>query len=123
MGDRWRSINLCSLLHLERSQMNKAYAVETLDSLLEYCTASRRVIPRDWQKLWKMLNNKSQKPSGGWEPAIPLILTAWHETTPIEKQVRFREHIQWAADQGQSDQIGEYLRSLPEDQWFHFSEL
>jgi hypothetical protein len=28
------------------------------------------------------------------EPSPPLILAAWHVTMPIEKQLRFKEHIQ-----------------------------
>jgi hypothetical protein len=96
---------------------------ETFNLLWAYCTANKRVIPRDWQRLYGMLADKKQKPSGGWEPPLPLILAAWHETVPIEKQVRFEEHVQWAADHNQLDEIGAYLRALPEEQWFHFGEL
>ncbi len=70
-----------------------------------------------------MLADKRQKPSGGWEPPLPLILAAWHETMPIAKQLRFKEHVQWAADHGQLDQLGAYLRALREDEWFHLGEL
>jgi hypothetical protein len=42
---------------------------------------------------------------------------------PIEKQLRFKEHIQWAQDNQQIAEIGLYLRSLPEEQWYHFGEL
>ena len=70
-----------------------------------------------------MLANKCQKASGGWEPPLPLILAAWDVTKPIEKQLRFKEHIQWAQDNGQTDEIGRYLRSLPEKEWYHFGEL
>ena len=42
---------------------------------------------------------------------------------PIEKQWRFKEHIQWAADHSQLDEVGAYLRALSEQQWFHFGEL
>ena len=103
--------------------MSTTHFEETFDTLLEYCTLNKRVIPRDWNKLWNMLNSKHRKQSGGWEPSLPLILAAWHETMPIEKQLRFKEHIQWAVDHDQLDQIGKYLRSLPEDQWFHYGEL
>lgn len=70
-----------------------------------------------------MLDNKFQKASGGWAPPLPLILAAWDVTMPIEKQLRFKEHIQWAQDNQQALEIGIYLRSLPEDQWYHFGEL
>jgi hypothetical protein len=96
---------------------------ETFNLLWAYCSANKRAIPREWQRLYEMLANKKQKPSGGWEPPLPLILAASHETMPIEKQLRFKEHIQWAADHNQLDEVGTYLRALPEEQWFHFGEL
>jgi len=42
---------------------------------------------------------------------------------PIEKQLRFKEHLEWAQQQGQLAQIGAFLLALPEDQWFHFGEV
>jgi hypothetical protein len=97
--------------------------LETFDTLWKYCLANNRVIPKDWSKLYEILINKRQKPSGGWEPSLPLILAAWNYTTPIEKQLRFKEHIQWANDNNQIEKIGSYLRSLPEEEWYHFGEL
>lgn len=97
--------------------------METFETLWEYCTANKRVIPKDWNKLYEMLKNKKRKQSGGWEPSLPLILAAWHTTMPIEKQLRFKEHIQWAFDNQQIEEIGNYLRSLSEEDWYHFGEL
>ena len=97
--------------------------METFETLWQYCTQNNRVIPRDWNKLYSMLKNKQQKSSGGWEPPLPLILAAWNFTIPIEKQLRFREHIQWAAKNGQIEEIGNYLRTLTEEEWYHFGEL
>lgn len=98
-------------------------ALETFESLWSYCTSGQRVVPRDWQQLYDMLANKRRKPSGGWTPSLPLILAAWDVTMPIEKQLRFKEHIEWARDNSQLNEIGRYLRSLPEAGWFHFGEL
>ena len=97
--------------------------METFETLWEYCSSNNRVIPKNWNKLYQMLVNKKQKSSGGWEPPLPLILAAWHETIPIQKQLRFREHIEWAFENQQIDEIGTYLRSLSEEQWYHFDEL
>lgn len=47
-------------------------SVETVESLWSYCTANQRVIPRDWNRLYNVLANKKQKPSGGREPSLPL---------------------------------------------------
>ena len=96
---------------------------ETFESLWGYCTANKRAIPRDWNKFYQLLANKRQKPSGGWEPSLPLILAASEETTSIEKHLRFKEHIEWARDHGQIVQIGKYLRSLDEADWYHFGDL
>jgi hypothetical protein len=99
--------------------------IETFDSLWAYCTAKKRLVPMppEWAELHDMLVNTRQKPSGGWEPPLPLILAAWNCTMPIEKQLRFREHIQWAFDQNQLDEVGAFLRALPEEKWVHFGEI
>jgi hypothetical protein len=97
--------------------------METFETLWKYCTANNRVIPRDWNKLYNLLKNKKQKPTGGWEPSLPLILAAWDITMPIEKQHRLKEHIQWAIDNNQNEEVGNYLRSLQEDDWYHFGDL
>lgn len=42
---------------------------------------------------------------------------------PIEKQLRFKEHLEWASAKGQLGEIGGFLRSLTEEQWCHFGEV
>ena len=96
---------------------------EDLDSLWSYCNQKGRVVPKDWNRFYKMLANTYQLPSGGWVPALPLILVAWHETDADQKQQRFREHLEWAGSQDQLGMIGAYLRSLHEAEWYHHSEL
>lgn len=80
-------------------------------------------MPREWNRLFEILKNKQQKPSGGWEPPLPLILAAWWDTIPAAKVLRFHEHLEWAGKNGQLDEIGEFLRSLTEEQWAHYGEL
>jgi hypothetical protein len=70
-----------------------------------------------------MLKNTCQKSSRGWEPPLPLILGAWHHSMPIEKQLRFKEHLQWAQAQDKLNEVGAFLRALPETQWCHFGEI
>jgi hypothetical protein len=98
---------------------------KTIDTLWDYCTANNRLVPMppQWSKLYDMLKNTRQKPSGGWEPPLPLILGAWHHSMPIEKQLRFKEHLAWAQSQDQLDQITSFLYSLTENQWCHFGEI
>jgi hypothetical protein len=52
-------------------------------------------LPKAWQQLWEMLPDK-RRAVDAWEPAVPLILAAWHETPAMLKMVRLAEHIQWA---------------------------
>ena len=96
---------------------------ETFDTLWNYCSSKNRAIPHTWKVLYEMLDGKRQNSSGRWEPPVPFILAAWYETTPLEKYLRFKDHIQWAADHNQLDEIEAHLRNLPEKDWYHFEEL
>ena len=97
----------------------------TFDDLWDYCTSNNRLVPMppQWSQLFGLLKNTRQKPSGGWIPSLPLILAAWHHSMPIEKQMRFKEHLQWSHSQGQLDEVAVFLRTLPENQWCHFGEV
>lgn len=73
------------------------------DVLWAECTANNRLVPMptQWNQLYGLLKNTRQKTSGGWEPPLPLILAAWHDTMPIDKQLRFKEHLEWAQQHDQ----------------------
>lgn len=94
------------------------------DALWADCTENDRVVPMppQWSQLYGLLKNTRQKASGGWEPPLPLTLAAWHHTTPVEKQLRFKEHLKWARQHDQLEPIGALLRALPEAQWCHAGE-
>ncbi len=95
----------------------------TLEITLAEAQKNNRVCPQPqpWQALYDLLPNKRRK-GGGWEPALPLILAAWWDTPSMMKALRFREHIEWAADQGCLDQVYAYLSGLNEEQWHHLDE-
>lgn len=97
---------------------------ETFETLWKYCTANNRLcpMPMKWNDLYDMLKNTKQKPNGEWEPSLPLILSGWEHTTTLQKCLIFKEHIQWASDNNQLEEIGKYLRSLPENNWYHYGE-
>ena len=97
--------------------------METFDTLWDYCKSNKRVVPRDWNKVYQMLDNKGLRPSGQFEPSLPFTGEAAEDTLPIEKQSRFKEHIVWADENDQIEEIGEYLRSLDEEDWYHFGEI
>ena len=96
---------------------------ETFESLWKYCISDNRVCPMPikWNDLYKILNNTKQI-GAGYEPPIPLILGAWGNTSNNEKQERLKIHIRWAEDCNQLDEVGQYLRSLEEKDWAHYSE-
>ena len=97
---------------------------DTVDSLWTYCAANERVVPMPthWNALYQSLKGTQQNPSGGWTPPLPLILAAWHHTSALEKQLRLREHIEWAEKQGQLAQVAVFLRALAEKDWCHLGE-
>lgn len=78
-------------------------------------------MPSQWKALWEMLPNRKAA-GGGWEPALPLILAAWHDTPALLKMLRLKEHIDWAEKQGVLDEVDSFLRSLPESEWADVEE-
>jgi hypothetical protein len=96
---------------------------ETLENLIAYCHENNRVCPLPplWNTLWKMLPDRSQVGSG-WRPPLPLILAAWHDSPPMLKVLRLKEHVEWAAQYGALEMVGQFLRSLREEDWFHLGE-
>ena len=90
-------------------------------ALLAYAQQHGRLCPQPqfWDRLWKLLPNQVQKPSGGWNPPLPLILAAWENATGLDKMLRLREHIEWAEAHGVIDVVDHYLRGLSEEDWFH----
>jgi hypothetical protein len=96
---------------------------ETKDDLLQYCGVNGRVcpMPSQWQALWEMLPNR-RRAGDGWEPALPLILAAWHDTPALLKTLRLKEHIDWAEQHGVLHEVDQFLRSLAESEWAHIGE-
>lgn len=98
-------------------------STQILEELMRYCSMNKRVCPQpqEWNLLWKKLPAKQQK-GVGWNPALPLILGAWHDTPAMLKIARFREHIEWANSHGAIEEIDRYLRDLTEEQWHHVGD-
>jgi hypothetical protein len=95
---------------------------ETVETLLDYCSQNQRVcpVPLRWKDLWELLPHRKQVESG-WEPALPLILGAW-DSPALWKILRLKEHIEWAAQHGVLDKVSDFLRKLPEQDWYHVGE-
>ena len=95
----------------------------SLNSLLEYCQDNNRIcpLPTKWDELWNLLPYR-RRVVGGWEPALPLILSAWWHTSNLEKALRLAEHVRWAARHGSLSEIDPFLRALPEAEWHHLDD-
>jgi len=91
---------------------------ENFETLWGYCKLNNRVcpMPMKWNDLFNMLKDKENL-------NLPLILNVWEMSSPLEKNLRFKEHIQSASDHNQLNEIGEYLRNLKEEDWAHYGEI
>ena len=96
---------------------------DTVESLVAYCRENNRVCPLPllWNRLWEMLPNRTRV-GAGWQPPLPLILAAWHDTPAMLKMLRLAEHIEWAAQHGALEPVGNFLHELREEDWFHIGE-
>lgn len=94
-----------------------------LEALIAYCRAEERVCPSPtvWNELWELLPERTHVGTG-WQPSLPLILSGWWYSSNLDKMVRLREHLIWAADHGALDEVDAFLRALPEDSWHHLKD-
>ena len=95
-----------------------------LEQLIAYSRQDDRVCPtpQRWDDLWKMLPGV-HRVGNGWEPAPPLILGAWHDTSAISKMLRLEEHIRYADTHGVLPTVDAFLRNLPEADWAHLGDF
>ncbi len=96
-----------------------AEANDKLAKLLDFVQAEGRIcpMPHEWTTLWDMLPDRKQVGSG-WEPPAPLILSGWWYTSHLEKVIRLREHIEYAASHGVLDRVDRFLRGLSPEKWY-----
>lgn len=97
--------------------------MDTVETLIEYCKSNGRICPQPqrWNELFQLLPNTRQV-GAGFVPGAPLILAAWWDTPHLSKQLRLIEHIQWAEKHCALERVAQFLRSLPEKDWFHINE-
>jgi hypothetical protein len=90
----------------------------TYDELLALCHAGGRVclMPSPWNQLWKLLPDRRPEVSG-CQPAMPLILSAWHTTSEKDKRTRFIEHLEWARDHGALEDVSSFVVGLSPADW------
>ena len=92
----------------------------TIEQAIVEAEKNDRVCPQPirWNELYELLPNRHRK-GAGWEPAIPLILDGWWNSNIGEKQLRLREHLEWAEAHDALDQVFEFMKGLPEEEWYH----
>ena len=90
------------------------------EQLIDYCREGGRVcpMPSQWNRLWELLPER-RRSGVGWQPPLPLILAAWEHSSDLQKMLRLAEHIEWAETRGALDQVSDFLRTLPEEEWHH----
>lgn len=100
--------------------MNEA---DTRAELIEFCRQNNRVCPQPmrWNDLYHLLP-ETHCVGNRWEPALPLILGAWHYASNSEKMLRLEEHINWAANRGAIQKVADFLRGLEEADWHHLGD-
>ena len=100
---------------------------ETFESLWKYCTSNNRLCPqyKIWQEVFKLLKDtkKLSGHGGDREPTEHYIIYHnWEHIMPIELQFQFKSYLEWVLDHNQLDEIGKFLRTLPEEDWAHYGE-
>ena len=91
------------------------------DDLGDLVTKNGRLVPmpKHWNTLWNMLTGKSQAPNGNWTPPLPLILAGWNFSDDREKRARFMEHLAWAIDHDQINEVKVFLKTLEDNDWYY----
>lgn len=87
--------------------------------LKAYCLENNRICPNPifWNEVYDLIVGETETTL-----PLPLILAAWWDTEPRQKQIRFHDHLDYAATNGTLDAVDKYLRELSDIQWFTSSE-
>jgi hypothetical protein len=90
------------------------------DLLMTVARRNNRVCPRQgpWTTLYEALGGPR---CADLQPP-PVQDWIWTRLSPLEKRVRFREHVRWAARHGQLRQVALFIRELAEAEWLHMGE-
>jgi len=93
--------------------------VATVDDAMVEARRNNRVCPRpnQWQTLYDMLPNRTKS-----KPTPPLIGAKWNSTPSITKRTCLREHFEWAEQHGVLAQVMNFMKALPETDWFHMND-
>lgn len=91
-----------------------------LETLVRESFINGRVcpIPEKWNELYKLVTRKTKAK----DLALPLILSAWWDSPDIMKELRFKEHLEYAYDNGLINEVKDFLSNLDETEWHHLED-
>jgi len=91
-----------------------------LNNLLKHIEGNALICPMPslWNKLYDLILNKKSVHNGDSDniPSPPLILGAWQESD-ASKAERFKEHIHFAYENNELEEVEEFIMDLKYDDW------
>jgi hypothetical protein len=92
--------------------------MKTPEEIIAENAKYRRVCPQPtlWNDLWNLLPDR-RRVGAGWEPALPLILAAWHHSSDSEKRDRFLLHLKWAESHEAMEAVTSFLDAMTPGDW------
>ncbi len=91
-----------------------------LDLFLSEVFVNERIcpMPNKWNDLFSLIQRKADTTN----LSVPLILGAWWVTSNLDKKVRFKNHIEFAYQNGLINEVKSFLLNLEENQWHHLKD-
>lgn len=91
-----------------------------LETLVRESFINGRVcpIPKKWNELYKLVTKEAKTN----DLALPLILSAWWDSPDKMKELRFKEHLEYAYDNGLIDEVKKFISKLNEAEWHHLED-
>lgn len=95
----------------------EASGQDTADGLMAVARRNNRVCPQpaQWLRLYQLLQGDKFM---DLEPP-PVNQWIWGKLSHLQKRMRFRDHIEWAARHGRLPVVAGFMRDLSEADWLH----
>jgi hypothetical protein len=75
-------------------------------------------IPKKWNELYKLITSKTNAN----DLPLPFILNSWWDSTNVMKEMRLKEHLEYAYDNGLIKEVKDFLSKLNESEWHHLKD-
>jgi hypothetical protein len=91
-----------------------------LETLVRESFVNGRVcpIPKKWNEFYKIITSKTK----ATDLPPPLILNAWTDSPNVMKELRLKEHMEYAYDNGAFEEAKLFLCNLDEAEWHHLDD-